>query len=190
MADGLRARLAHGDVAAGGALPSEAELGAQWSASRVTVRRALERLRDEGLVTSRRGSGWFAAHDPVRQPLGRITTVEAALEAAGAHPERRVLEFAFEPASPTVAAALELQASGDRDAVLQAIGSDGGATDRGERSERGGAPGARAQRAGVEVPLGARAQRAGVEVPLGARAQRAGVEVRAGVDTKCCAYCA
>ena len=85
VADGLRERLARGDVAAGGALPSEAELSAETGASRVTVRRALEQLRAEGLVTSRRGSGWFAAHDPVRQSLGRVTTVEAALEAAGAH---------------------------------------------------------------------------------------------------------
>ena len=67
--DGLRERLARGDVAAGGALPSEAELGLECGASRVTVRRALEQLRSEGLVTSRRGSGWFVAHDPVRQSL-------------------------------------------------------------------------------------------------------------------------
>ena len=108
VADGLRERLARGDVAAGGALPSEAELSAETGASRVTVRRALEQLRAEGLLTSRRGSGWFAAHDPVRQSLGRVTTVEAALEAAGAHPERRVLEFAFEPAPSFVASGLEL----------------------------------------------------------------------------------
>ncbi|HEY3833110.1 MAG TPA: GntR family transcriptional regulator [Acidimicrobiia bacterium] len=113
VADGLRERLARGDVAAGGALPSEAELSAETGASRVTVRRALEQLRVEGLVTSRRGSGWFAAHDPVRQSLGRVTTVEAALEAAGAHPERRVLEFAFEPAPSYVARALELDSASE-----------------------------------------------------------------------------
>ena len=38
--DVLRERLARGDVAAGGALPSEAELGAECGASRATVRRA------------------------------------------------------------------------------------------------------------------------------------------------------
>jgi GntR family transcriptional regulator len=144
VADGLRERLARGDVAAGGALPSEAELGAECGASRVTVRRALEQLRAEGLVTSRRGSGWFAAHDPVRQSLGRVTTVEAALEAAGAFPERRVLEFSFEPATPLVAAALEIHTAG----------SDGGATSRGERSERPGAPrGASAASGGGEEVL-------------------------------------
>src|SRR6476469_9327439 len=95
-------------IAAGrvGALPSEAELGEEHGVSRVTVRRALELLRDEGLVASRRGSGWFVVSDHVRQPLGRVTTIEAALEAAGALPERRVLEFGFEPATAEIAKAL------------------------------------------------------------------------------------
>ncbi len=103
VADQLRARLATGAVGAGGALPSESELGAEFGVSRVTVRRALEVLRSEGLVTSRRGSGWYVAADPIRQALGRVTTVEAALEAAGSVPARHVLEFAFEPASVDVA---------------------------------------------------------------------------------------
>ena len=113
VADALRARLASGEYGPGGALESEADLGRELAASRVTVRRALELLRSEGLVSSRRGSGWFVALDPVRQPLGRVTTVEAALEAAGALPERRVLEFGFEHASAEVAAALDLAPGGD-----------------------------------------------------------------------------
>jgi len=51
----------------------------------------------------------FVAVDPVRQALGRVTTVEAALEASGAAAERRVLEFGFEPASAAVAASLALE---------------------------------------------------------------------------------
>ncbi|MGZ6964830.1 MAG: GntR family transcriptional regulator [Acidimicrobiia bacterium] len=110
LADALRDRIAAGAV---GALDSEAELGREYGVSRVTVRRALEVLRDEGLVSARQGVGWFVAVDPVRQSLGRVTTVEAALEAAGAHPTRRVLEFAFETASPDVAKTLDLPADGE-----------------------------------------------------------------------------
>jgi GntR family transcriptional regulator len=105
LADALRARVAAGEVGPGGALASEAELSREYGASRVTVRRALDQLRREGLVVSRRGSGWFAALDPVRQPLGRVTTVEAAVEAAGARPSRRILSFAFVPAPPSVVSA-------------------------------------------------------------------------------------
>lgn len=110
LADTLRDRIAGGLT---GPLASEAELGREYGVSRVTVRRALELLRDEGLVTARRGVGWFVAADPVRQSLGRVTTVEAALEAAGAVAGRRILEFAFERAPADVAKTLDLPADGE-----------------------------------------------------------------------------
>src|SRR5262245_42957066 len=77
--DGLRSRIRSGEFGAGQLLPSEAELSSSSGASRVTVRRALELLREEGLVDSRQGFGWFAAADPVRQSLGRLGTIERQL---------------------------------------------------------------------------------------------------------------
>ena len=64
-------------------LPSEAELSGAYSASRVTIRKALEVLRNDGLVDSRQGFGWFVAGEAVRQPLGGLVTIEAQLEAEG-----------------------------------------------------------------------------------------------------------
>ncbi|MBA2626126.1 MAG: GntR family transcriptional regulator, partial [Acidimicrobiia bacterium] len=84
-------------------LPSEADLSGAYDASRVTVRKALESLRDEGLVVSRQGMGWLVAPTLVRQALGRLTTVEAQLSASGTVAERRVLGFAYVPAPPAVA---------------------------------------------------------------------------------------
>lgn len=110
LAESLRTRIALGDVGPGGAIPSEAELGSHYGASRVTVRRALEVLRDEGLVRSRKGAGWFVAVDPVRQALGRFPTVEAALRGAGVEASRRVLEFRFAESPPETARALGLRA--------------------------------------------------------------------------------
>jgi GntR family transcriptional regulator len=103
IADDLRQRVEDGELGAGRLLPSEASLSAHYGASRVTVRRALESLRDDGLVDSRQGLGWFVAGDPLRQHLGRLGTIEAQLEAAGVEPERRVLEFAFVDAPARVA---------------------------------------------------------------------------------------
>ena len=88
-------RLADGEFAAGGLLPSEAELSEHYSASRVTVRRALELLREGGNVGSRQGFGWFVATDPVRQSLARLGTLDEQLEAEGAISVREVLAFAF-----------------------------------------------------------------------------------------------
>jgi GntR family transcriptional regulator len=116
LAETLRTRIASGNVGPGGALPGEVELAGEYGTSRVTVRRALDLLRTEGLVTSRRGAGWFVAVDPVRQSLGRVTTIEAALEAAGARASRKVLSFGFVAPAPETAAALGL---GPDDEVLR-----------------------------------------------------------------------
>ncbi len=90
-------------------LPSESELSAEFDASRVTVRRALEMLRDEGLVDARQGFGWFVPGDPLRQPLGRLATIEEQMEASGVVSQRRILEFAFERAPKEVAKVLGTQ---------------------------------------------------------------------------------
>lgn len=94
LAAGIRRRLDDGDLAPGRLLPSEAELSAAYKASRVTIRKALEELRAEGLIDARQGFGWFVA-DTVRQPLARLGTIEAQLEAEGRHSQRRILDFAF-----------------------------------------------------------------------------------------------
>jgi GntR family transcriptional regulator len=102
IADALRARLAAGAHQAGRVLPSEADLSAEFGASRVTIRRALEVLREEGLVDARQGFGWFVAGSPFRQSLGQLATIEEQMTADGIEPARRVLEFAVVRASAHV----------------------------------------------------------------------------------------
>src|SRR5258708_5228045 len=77
--------------------------------SRVAVRRALETLREEGLVESRQGFGWYAAAVPLQQRLTQLETIERQLEERGMHPQRQVVEFAFVTAPPHVAAQLQCQ---------------------------------------------------------------------------------
>lgn len=104
IADELRQRLASAGV--GRVLPSESELSAEFKVSRVTIRRALEILRDEGLVDARQGFGWYMAGDPVRQHLDELGTIEGQLEERGIRTERRVIEFDFRVAPLRVAAVL------------------------------------------------------------------------------------
>lgn len=95
IAEDLRRRLDAGELTTGRLLPSESELSTRYEASRVTVRRALEVLRDEGRIESRQGLGWLVGADPLRQDLGRLGTIEAQLAAGGHDSERRVLDFRF-----------------------------------------------------------------------------------------------
>lgn len=57
MAADLREQIRSGVLKPNDLLPSEAQLGAQYDVSRVTVRRALERLQQEGLIASQTGRG-------------------------------------------------------------------------------------------------------------------------------------
>lgn len=95
IAGELRDQIAGGQLGPGAVLPSEAELARAYGVSRVTVRKALEVLRDEGLVSSRQGFGWFVAGDRVRQSLGALSTIEGQLTEQGRVAERRVLSFGF-----------------------------------------------------------------------------------------------
>ena len=106
IAADLRRRVEEAEFHPGRLLPSESELSGQYSASRVTIRKALEALRADGLVDARQGYGWFVAAPTVRQPLARLGTIEAQLEAEGRVSRRQIVEFAFVPAPAQVAAVL------------------------------------------------------------------------------------
>lgn len=95
IAGELRRQLDGGDLVAGSVLPSEADLAGSYGVSRVTVRKALEVLRGEGLIDARQGFGWFVPAPRVRQTLGPLTTIEAELAAQGREPVRKVLSFRF-----------------------------------------------------------------------------------------------
>lgn len=62
--DILRARIASSDL--DGRLPSERYLGQQYGVAIGTVRKAIEALRDEGLVRTQHGWGTFTV--PQDQP--------------------------------------------------------------------------------------------------------------------------
>lgn len=100
IADELRLRLE--DAPVGSVLPSESEMSAEFGASRVTIRRALELIRDDGVIAARQGFGWYIAGEPVRQSLQRLGTIESEVEGVGKISERKVSEFAFEDAPERV----------------------------------------------------------------------------------------
>lgn len=106
IAEALRSQVEAGTLGPGRLLPSEAELSAAYDASRVTIRKALESLRGEGLVDARQGFGWFVVGSPVRQTLGHLATIEGQLSSSGAAPGRRVLDFGFVKAPRRVRDAL------------------------------------------------------------------------------------
>lgn len=61
----LRAAIESGRYRSGERLPPEAELQHVYGVSRITVRAALRRLEEEGIVTTRRGRGTFVEQQAV-----------------------------------------------------------------------------------------------------------------------------
>ncbi|MET9633937.1 GntR family transcriptional regulator [Lentzea sp. NPDC006480] len=106
LAAELRSRVTLGDYGPAGALESEAELGRRYEVSRVTVRRALEQLRDEGLLMSRKGAGWYVASFAQPLALGTFQHARSAVVDAGVSLVRTVLEYGYLPAPSSVALTL------------------------------------------------------------------------------------
>jgi GntR family transcriptional repressor for pyruvate dehydrogenase complex len=65
----LRGRIESGQLKPGEKLPAEVMLAPEFGVSRTVVREAISRLKHEGLLESRQGSGVFVSHKPAISPL-------------------------------------------------------------------------------------------------------------------------
>lgn len=101
----LRDEIARGALAPGDPLPSEQSLCDQFGVSRITVRRALADLADQGLIERRHGVGSFVRQsDSLRAPELRSYSEE--LHRTQFETDVDVVEFDTRPAPAGVAAAL------------------------------------------------------------------------------------
>ena len=107
-------KIVTGEISEGASLPSEHEMCALFSLSRPVVREALQRLRDEGLIASRRGSGSCV------QPRPPLDVSSAELARRQQHMLEN-LEFrgTIEPQAAYLAA--ERRGDDDLDAIEDAI---------------------------------------------------------------------
>jgi GntR family transcriptional regulator len=108
VAAGLRARIQSGQLASGQRLGAEQELAAEFSVSRPTIRSALAKLQDEGLVLKRQGLGSFVRPQRVHQTLGRLETLGESIAEQGGACRIRILSRVFGPPSEEVRSALAL----------------------------------------------------------------------------------
>lgn len=81
------------------ALPSERTLSEALMLSRVTARKAIDRLAEQGLIVRRRGSGNYIA-PKLEQPLARLSSFSEELRRRGFEPSSRWLLRRCTAASP------------------------------------------------------------------------------------------
>lgn len=115
-------RIERGDLSIGSRLPSERVLAARLGVSRVTVVRALDQLRADGVLETKRGSGTHVRPlDRLLDPVAPSSTVTASTVATGDQP---LLDLRFATtAAPHDVAEVFQQMVGDR--LPQAMGGDG-----------------------------------------------------------------
>src|SRR5215467_11902529 len=86
--NGLARLILDGRFGAEDALPSERTLAEQLGISRVTARKAIDALAQEGLILRRHGSGNYVA-PMLQQPLTKLTSFTEELKQRGFVPSSR-----------------------------------------------------------------------------------------------------
>ncbi len=106
--EALRGEITQGVLKRGERLPSEHELAEKYGVSRMTVRKSIEDLIDEGLLYRRHGVGTFVAFPHLERDHTRLTSFFDKAKGDGIETAVTLLILEVIPASQKVAKALDI----------------------------------------------------------------------------------
>jgi GntR family phosphonate transport system transcriptional regulator len=109
IADELRRNIEEAVFNVGDRLPTEAELSERFGVNRHTLRRAMEVLRQEGIVGVERGRGSFVMATPIAVPLSQRVRFNEALKAQSLQPSWQVLRIVELQADAKLSQRLEIE---------------------------------------------------------------------------------
>lgn len=107
--DRLSNACIHGPLSAGSRLPSENDLADLFDVSRVTMRRALTKLQQEGQLQARKGVGIFVRQHPARYAISSNMRFVESLNVDAEQVKTHTLSLARRPASLEAMEALRLK---------------------------------------------------------------------------------
>jgi len=102
-------QIRSGEIPQGSRLPAERLLAEQLDVSRVTLRRALTALADDGLLTPSHGRGWYAVPRPLSEPPNELMSFTDLAGSAGAQSRTQVLSSGVVKATADQAARLKVR---------------------------------------------------------------------------------
>src|SRR5215467_15023566 len=100
IANSIRHEIISKGLAVHTKLPSEPELAIKYGAARATIRRALAKLQDEGLIYSRQAVGSFVAEPRVEQDLDQLFSFSEFMIYRGMTPGTRLLASGIRDVKP------------------------------------------------------------------------------------------
>ncbi|NOK60428.1 MAG: hypothetical protein GFH27_549281n178 [Chloroflexi bacterium AL-W] len=106
----LEAQVSEGTLVPHSRIPSERELSDHYTISRMTARRALAELVQEGRLYTSTGKGTFVAEPKIDQSVQALTSFTEDMQARGLIPSTRILRRELTPASDIVARSLWINA--------------------------------------------------------------------------------
>lgn len=104
----IRSSIDNGELQPMDRLMSELELSTHYGVSRMTARKAVDRLVAEGLLFRQPGKGTFVAHAKIAHGLSTQLSFSAAIEALGLTHKTAVIAAGMVTAPPHVARSLQL----------------------------------------------------------------------------------
>lgn len=104
----VRRQIENGEWKAGDQIPPEAELGAFYGTSRVTIRQAISTLVSEGRLVREPGRGTFVSEPAVTEGPRGLTSFTQEMQGLGFRATSRVLDLGLYPAGEIVGPQLRL----------------------------------------------------------------------------------
>jgi len=108
LKEALIAMISNEALKPGDQLPTQKELGAQYEMSHMTVRRALDELIKEGVISSVRGKGLYVTSQTLPTDIGSLVSFDEQILRLGMTPSKRVLCGEIIPASTVLAQMLKV----------------------------------------------------------------------------------
>jgi len=111
IAEGLLDRIESGELAPGDRLPPERALSEMLGVNRLTLRRALQTLETQGLLTRRQGKGTYVASPKIERQASQLVSFTHGMRRSGFTPGIRLIAAEERPVEAALAGELHLPTS-------------------------------------------------------------------------------
>lgn len=103
LVDAIKEQVASGELKEGDKIMPEKELSEAYDVSRITVRKALELLSDEGVIIKKQGIGTFVATKKLNRVMETIMSFTEVCEMNGSKASAELLSLEWKKASISIA---------------------------------------------------------------------------------------